>query len=855
LAIDGGAPTVVPANGLGKTGEIAITQGGTLYIADPTNNRIVVEPAGGGTQTTLSISGVTPATLSGPMGVAVDGANNVYVSDTGNNRILEVNPLTGAATVLGNYVWIPGAICDSGQTASPCPSTGLSKETGSSVTATTAPPQYKFSKPQGIAVDTWNNVYVADTGNGKVVEIPSNPQLGGATPLLNYAGAPTFVEPEAIAIDSHNNIYVADPKVAGTQIIELPPGGGDLVNVPGSVFPNPGIGSGLRSPDGVAVDAAGDVYIADGVTNAVTEVPSATGPGSSPFALNFTTLNTATNTLNGLNGPTYLALDANGNLYVSDTGNSRVLFANRQNPMVNFGNVPQDQKTGVQPLCANTDVSDGFNDEPASGAGCVLTVSNIGNQPITLTSPITSIIGGSNSAYSVSNTCTSPLPSGLTCTISPTFIPSNDANQTETLGVNGTQQVALVANGAQPQASIVLTSSLGTSPAAGGTTTITATVTQPSLPGVTPTGSVTFTYVIDAINNNVNSCGAGGTQTVALTGSGGTATASFNLPTLAQGVEYTVTANYIGDGLNSATPANPLLITVPGIPVTATVTSTATQLTFIYGSTPPTVVGTVTPAPASGVTATFGSAATATTPIGTYPVVVSFSGSGSCAYGFPPSVFSTGGAAVVTENAAPLKYTIPNFTAQYGAANISYGASAVVTGAVNGDTFSATFTPSQSSILNVGTYSVVPTVTGSNVGDYTVTAPPSTLTIVKAPVSVSVAAAKTSVLATASAVAAATYGVSVSTAVTAGKGVPTGSITVSDTFTPITAAPPGEGATVPSCSILFTGATTSGSATISGLDSTFGLTAGESITGTGIPSGATISAVNVLSSTITISSS
>ena len=109
LAIDGGSQTTVAATGLGTTSSVAVTSGGTIYIADPTNNRIVVEPVGGGAQTTITtVTGVTPATLSGPMGVAVDAANNVYIADTGNNRILEYNPITASATQLGNYLWIPG---------------------------------------------------------------------------------------------------------------------------------------------------------------------------------------------------------------------------------------------------------------------------------------------------------------------------------------------------------------------------------------------------------------------------------------------------------------------------------------------------------------------------------------------------------------------------------------------------------------------------------------------------------------------------------------------------------------------------------------------------------------------------
>ena len=332
LAIDGGQATKVAATGLGKPAAVAVSSAGTVYIADPDNNQIVVEPAGGGTQTTITATpGLTPAQLSGPKGVALDSTGSVYISDTGNNRILKMDASSGAFSVLGNYVWVSGSLCDGGSTTSPCPTSGgLAGEPGASVSKTTPPPQYAFNAPQGLAVDAFNNVYVADTGNSAVVEIPSNFQLGGATPLLSYPGAPKFSSPVAIAIDPQNNVWVADNKLQGSVVVELPPGGGDLVTIPSSQFPNTKA-AGLSTPNGVAVDAAGDVYVSDSGSNTVVEIPAGSGQGNSPFALNFI----------GLSTPSGLALDSNGNLYVADSGNKQVLVDNRQSPMVNFGNVPQ----------------------------------------------------------------------------------------------------------------------------------------------------------------------------------------------------------------------------------------------------------------------------------------------------------------------------------------------------------------------------------------------------------------------------------------------------------------------------------------------------------------------------------
>ena len=820
LAVDGGAPTTVPATGLKSAAAVAVSSANIAYIADPVGNQVVSCTLGTGGQ--CNVQGTIGTGLKGPMGVATDAAGNVYISDTGNNRILKVNPVTPTVeTVLGNYAWIPGAICDGGSTTSPCPSGGLAKETGASVTATTAPPQYAFKAPQGLAVDVWNNVYVADTGNSAVVEIPSNPQLGGAAPLLSYSGAPQFKNPVGVAVDAYGNIYVADTKNPSAQIVKLPPGGGDLVNIPGTQFTT--LGSGVKAPNGVAVDGAGNLYVSDSGANAVVEVPAGSGPGSTAFALNFPTIQT----------PGGLALDPSGNLYVADTGNKQILFDNRLNPSVSFGNVPQNLAAGAQPVCSGTILSDGFN--TGNTSACVLTVTNIGSSVVNFAAPLLSS-GGGNPAYNISNSsgstaCGATLATGLTCTLVTTFTPTADTTTSVTASVNaaagyGTSpKLTLSANGQQPLANIVLSSSLGATPAAGGTDTIIATVTQPHIPGNTPTGTVTFTYVPDSFNANVNGCGTGGTVTAPLSGSGGTATANFNLPTLASGVTWDITANYNGDTSNSATQSTDLKIAVPGTPVTATVSSTAAQLTFIYGSAAPTPVGTVTPSP-SPVTYTFGSAAKATTPTGSYNVVVSFSGAGSCAYGNPTPVFSSGGNAVVQENPATLTYTIPNFTAQFGAPNISFGAAAVVTGAQNGDGFGANFlivNPSipsgttTSSTVGVGTYTVTPTVIGPNVGDYiypsgkpvaSTPAPSSTLTVTKAGTVISAALSPTSVLNTAVGVSTVSLGISVATSVPGGIGTPSGTVVVTDAFTQINATGTGTTTTTTTTLNLTSGAAT-----------------------------------------------
>jgi sugar lactone lactonase YvrE len=542
LAIDGGAQAVVPTTGVGNVGQIAVTQSGAMYIADPANNRIVVQPVGGGTQTTIG------AGLKSPLGVAVDGSGNVYIADTGNNRIVEVSQATGAQTVIGNIL----------------------------VAGTPAYSNYAFKSPEGLAVDLRGNVYVADTGNAKVVEIPSDPKLGGATPLLQYPGAPTLAKPVAVALDNKGNIYVAD--TGNIQVLEIPAGGGDLQTLPGALA---GFGSILSAPSGVAVDAAGDIYVSDSGANLVYELPSASGLAAATLPINFTGLNlTAVSPAVASFSGGSLALDANGNLYLADSGNGRVLFANRLNPTVPCGLVAQDQPAAA---CGAT---------PVNAGAANLIVTNIGNLAANLTSPFTTVTS-SNTAFKLTNTCSGTLPVGGYCTISPTFLPTSDGAASETFTVNGSsaQTVTLTGNGEQPLVKIVLSNTPTTGSAvAGQPVTVTATLTQPNISGDTPTGTVNFSYTVN-----------GGTAVavpVTLSGSAGTSTASFTIAnsSVIQGEPIVVNATYQGDALDSPTVALPLSILPTGPLATTTtlaITSAGTPVTTVASPAVVTLTATV----------------------------------------------------------------------------------------------------------------------------------------------------------------------------------------------------------------------------------------------------------------------
>lgn len=822
LAIDGGMASPAAFTGLGNPGQVSVAQSGTVYVADPSHDRVVVLPSGGA-QTTVGTG------LKGPLGVAVDSVGNVYIADTGNNRVVKVAVDGGAQTVLGSIV-----------------AAGNPAYTG-----------YTFNAPQSVAVDARGNVYVADTGNGKVVEIPIHPGLGGATALLQYPGAPALVHPVSLAVDAGGNIFVADSGLF--QVLEIPAGGGDAqtfiahgADLKGFQSHAASVGV-YRSPSGVAVDAAGNLYVSDSSSNTVFMQPAGTGPGGSTVTLNFSGLNlTGTSpAVNSFKGGS-IALDANGNLYLADSGNSRILFSNRQNPTVDYGVIAQGQ--------------------PASTA--TLTLTNIGNANLTLASPFTAITPtpAGNAAFTSSNTCAGmgSLVAGIHCAITTSFLPTSNGAQSAVVAVNdGGSSITLTGTGEQPLAGITLSS---TTPAAGGSTTITATV-SPQSGSALPTGNVSFSYT-------VNGTSAGAPVAVALQPSGLSAIATFSIPNLLQGRTYAVSAVYQGDTSFSQTTATPLSVYVPGIPVTVT----ANSVSYTYGQAVPLITGTVTGInPADNVTYSFSTAATSTSPVGVYPIQVVFSGGSYLNYGSPAVLTPARTPATVTELKAPLTLTANNATTLYGATDIS--PTSTLTGGVNNDPFAESYTPAYSSILDVGTYPLVPTLLGSAAINYNVTAVNGTLTVTAAPTATTASFASSTVLPTA--LGSDQLFIQVATAVPVGKGVPTGTVTIFDTFTPVIATAPGTGPTAAPAVLgpfalskgtyiynlssqtpgthvyavsyggdkdflpTLTGNIVSGSTTVSSVSRTGDLGVGQGVTGPGIPPNTTV--VSIAPGAITIS--
>ncbi|MEK7675975.1 MAG: hypothetical protein AAB676_09110 [Verrucomicrobiota bacterium] len=321
------------ANGTGSSArfrepaDIAVDGDGNLYVADTYNHLIrkisptaeVTTLAGNASVTNQwgSPEGAfadgmgAAARFNSPSGITVDRAGNVYVADAGNQTIRQISP-AGAVTTLAGQAGAGGDTDGTGHNA-------------------------RFGNfrggPQGVAVDTAGNVYVADTSNcairrispaGEVTTLAG--QAGGNDSADGAGSAARFGLASGVAVDPVGNLYVADH--AANTIRKIGPGGvvTTLAGLPGEGGSADGTGSAARfcGPAGMTVDNIGNVYVADSCNSTIRKISpagevttlagqagesgSTDGPGS---AARFS-------------GPEGVAVDVTGNVYVGDTGNHTI---------------------------------------------------------------------------------------------------------------------------------------------------------------------------------------------------------------------------------------------------------------------------------------------------------------------------------------------------------------------------------------------------------------------------------------------------------------------------------------------------------------------------------------------------
>jgi uncharacterized protein (TIGR03437 family) len=315
---DGGSATLAQ---LFQSSALTLDSAGNLFIADSGTQR-VRQVLRDGTATTLAGTGTpgrgaadgSPAgnvALNTPMGVAMDSSGNVLVADTYNHRVLLVTPARTIRTVAG---------------------TG----TGGASPEGTMPLVAQLRGPRAVCADRSGNLYIVDTSNHRVLRLaPGGPLQtaagNGSKGGAGDEGAARFAQlntPSACATDSAGNLFIAD--TANHAIRKVSPSGA-ISTVAGSgaagASGDEAVATSARldSPRGVVVDDAGDIFIGDTGNHRIRLVTpdgvihSIAGTGAAGFAGDG---GPATAAL--LNAPQGLFLDGAGDLYFADTGNNRI---------------------------------------------------------------------------------------------------------------------------------------------------------------------------------------------------------------------------------------------------------------------------------------------------------------------------------------------------------------------------------------------------------------------------------------------------------------------------------------------------------------------------------------------------
>jgi hypothetical protein len=303
---------------------------GTVYVSNTFDN--VVASIVGSTTTTIagSYEGIgetgdngpaTAATLDSPTGTAVDRLGDLFIADTQDNVVRKITPNGVIQLEAGN---------------------GTEGNRGDGGWATHA----ELDNPQGVAVNIWGDVFIADTDNNVIREVTPTGRIttyagNGTAGYSGDGGRATRAEldsPTGVAVDAFGNLYIAD---ASNNVIRRVSMTGTITTVAGNYAADqaggglggfsgdggPATNAQLNGPQGIALDQSGDLFIADTFNNAIREV--------TPNGIITTIVNSAAtkgSSGNGgpatsakLNTPSAVTVDnSTGDVYVADTSNSKV---------------------------------------------------------------------------------------------------------------------------------------------------------------------------------------------------------------------------------------------------------------------------------------------------------------------------------------------------------------------------------------------------------------------------------------------------------------------------------------------------------------------------------------------------
>jgi trimeric autotransporter adhesin len=396
-ATNTGFPNYVENDAIG----VAFDSSGNLYIADTGN--CIVRKLSAGVMTTVAGIEPTPDLANPPNstpncgfaaqggaavgtklgavnGVALDAAGDIFFSDATNNVIWEVPKNTAGTTTAGNaYIVV-----------------GTQDLTGSFGGEGGAAPAAHLNKPTGISFDVYGNLFIADTGNNIIREVPADNTSGKTAGFL----------------------YTVAGDKAG-QTAGYAGNGGPATNAK------------LNAPFTMVVDNAEDIFIADTNNNVIREVAGTTAGGKTAGDI-YTVVGTNVAGFAGdggaaaaaeLNTPQGLALDGAGDLLIGDSQNNRV------RSVAGIANVAAVPVASFQPSSLT------FMAQPLTikSTADVITLTNNGGATLT---GIAITLGGTNAAnFADTTTCTATLAAGANCTISVTFTPTMVGPASATLSI------------------------------------------------------------------------------------------------------------------------------------------------------------------------------------------------------------------------------------------------------------------------------------------------------------------------------------------------------------------------------------------------------------------------------------
>jgi MBG domain (YGX type)/Bacterial Ig-like domain (group 3)/NHL repeat len=726
------APTAVAVDSVGNA---YVLEAGTV----PGAADLLLLPAGGGAPQT-----VVPqdAGLLTPSALAIDSAGNFFIADATHGTVARFG---ADGTINTSYV------------------TGL-------------------DTPTAIYADGFDNLFIAQAGTtNNVIEV----YAAGSRRTISSS----FVSPSGLSFDLNGILYVAD---AGGHFVYAVDKSGIVHQVAGNgttttTVPGQATGTALIAPSSLSVDAAGDLYITDAAANRVYTVYSSTTSSGSNIATVFGT-GTAGKAGDGgfanlaqVSDPVSVAVDGSSNLFVVDKGNSSVREITYPAPTIAFGTIMVGQSSPV--------LQQGL--------------SNFGTDNLSLTAPF-STSDPHFTIDSSTTTCGTTVIAGSTCNLGFIFTPtgngpltatvtlaSNSYNSPQPIQLTGTGKLiaplqftlpaqtevygqpfpeTVLVNNGDPAPTGTITFSLGKQVLCTLTTTLgpTTTCNAPNSGLSIGTYTVTFSYTGDSnyspatstviltvtpapltltVNNASREYGAPNpTFTGTLTGvlPGDTILVSYStVATILSPVgNYPIVATLTPAGStnlsNYAITNTPGTLTVTQAPLTITVLDATRQYAQpnppFSSTTNVTLSGTTRVGTLNGdaITITYSTPATVTSPVGTYPINATVSGSSAGNY------LITVVPGTLTVTPAFLTVTVGNATRPYGVANPAF--TSTVSGALNGDTFTNTYSTTATITSPVGTYPINDVVGGPAASNYTIHVTPGTLTITTATIALNVAA-------------------------------------------------------------------------------------------------------------------